>query len=1249
MAGEAVTGSGPDAGNDGEEAPAKAKTGGSGSSGSRAPVRRKAVLLGIDYTVRDGRTYARLEVKGRRGAVLFHRYDPYFYVDAPPSAMGEIEKTAGKAKDGEIVSPKRVEEAVGELYGEKKKLLKVYCNAPRDVPVLSEAVGYPCFEYSIPFGKRVLMDFGLVPLSVIKYERRGKYISKFLGAGGPAPRRLESLAFDIETYNPHGASRPSKDPAIMLSYSDGKESRVLSWKEVPGKDFVEVVGGEKELIEKFCTILKEKGVDILLAYNSTNYDLPYLRERAKKHKTELSLGRDGGGYRITKKGLIQPLKVRGRVHVDLYPSVRFFGFTGMIKSGDYTLKNVYSAITGKRKMMVERHDIWKMWDNGGAELEELADYSLMDATATYEIGEHILPIQMELGEIARMPLFDVAYTTSGQLVESLLMSEAVSRGMIVPPKPSGAAVNARMKNPIQGAHVKLPEPGIYENIAVFDFRGLYPSIICSYNIDPDRIDREGESYESPTGARFLKAPAGLIPSVLEGLIDRRARIKEKLKKLEKGSTEYKKLDARSYAFKILANSFYGYLVYGRSRWYNRKCGESVTAWGREHILNVEKAAQEAGFKVCYMDSITRERLVPVINPRGHIEVRNVEELFRDNLAGMEKAGGKERILLRGYKTLSVNPKTGKPVWDELTHIIRHKTNKRIYRVNQKWGETRVTEDHSLIVEEGGAYLETPPLELGGRNLATVGRVPSGNAVDRIDLYEVLRGYAHQSTYKGRTKIATVKKNDDFCWFSWTERKEPVLLKRFITTGSPEFKSLCRLLGAYIAEGSASTLETCPRNGASIASSDIKWLEQLRRDYLRLFKNARASIIRSMKGARTLRYKNRGREKCVEYVDGTHKLQMMNGISAVFFKMLCGQKSGGKKLPGFIFNVGREYKLLLLEHMLAGDGSRREGDARYSMEYKRNNFTYTTKSLALASGLSFLLRQMEQKHTINYAPSKSAYTIISSSKHNRRLHSRITREEYDGYVYDLSVKNSHMFVDCCGQVLLHNTDSVFLLLGDKGKKEALGFLERVNSSLPGKMELELEDFYTRGVFVSKKHQKEDTGAKKKYAMLSEDGSIKIRGFELVRRDWSAVARDTQRAVLEAILKEGSKEKAMRIVQETIERLRSGNVPLEEVAIYTQLKKNPRNYDIMSPELSAARKGIERGKKIGGGSIIGYVITRGGKSISEKAELLEFADNYDAQYYVDKQVLPSVMKILKELGYDEYELKHGGKQKGLGDWF
>ena len=161
-------------------------------------------------------------------------------------------------------------------------------------------------------------------------------------------------------------------------------------------------------------------------------------------------------------------------------------------------------------------------------------------------------------------------------------------------------------------------------------------------------------------------------------------------------------------------------------------------------------------------------------------------------------------------------------------------------------------------------------------------------------------------------------------------------------------------------------------------------------------------------------------------------------------------------------------------------------------------------------------------------------------------------------------------------------------------------------------------------------------------------VEIVEFELVRRDWSKIARDTQRKVLETVLNEGDAQKAVDIVKNAVKDLKSGNVPLSEVAISTQLRKGIEGYDIKSPELGAVRKAIKEGRKRPDelqGALISYVITRHGSSISDKAELEEFAKDYDADYYINNQVLPATMRILKELNFSEEELKGLGTQRKL----
>ncbi|MFH0835516.1 MAG: DNA polymerase domain-containing protein, partial [Candidatus Micrarchaeota archaeon] len=447
-----------------------------------------------------------------------------------------------------------------------------------------------------------------------------------------------------------------------------------------------------------------------------------------------------------------------------------------------------------------------------------------DAVACLELAQHFLPLEIELSRVSGTTLHDASRATTGQLVEALLMRRAAERGELIPNKPEHEEAAARQAAPIQGAFVKIPEPGIYENIAVFDFRSLYPSIIISHNVDPNTIGcKEGEdAFVSPLGHRFCKNRKGLIPTVLGDVLEARFAAKRAMKTAE--GKEKAQLDARQWALKIVANSFYGYLLYARSRWYSRECGESVTAWGRHFIQETMRKAEEAGFKVLYGD----------------------------------------------------------------------------------------------------------------------------------------------------------------------------------------------------------------------------------------------------------------------------------------------------------------------------------------------------------------------------------------------------------------------------------TDSIMLQYEDE--KKVMQFQKTINAELPEKMELELEDVYPRGIFVAKKQG--EKGAKKKYAMINRDGKIKIRGFELVRRDWSRVARRTQRDVLEILLREGDVKKAVALVRKVVEELRAGTAPMEDLVIHTQLRK--KNYEVKSPELGAVEKARAAGIKVPDNSLVSYVITKTGKTISEKAEFAETAKDYDADYYVNNQVLPAVLKILGAFGYDEDGIKLGGTQKGLGSW-
>lgn len=211
---------------------------------------------------------------------------------------------------------------------------------------------------------------------------------------------------------------------------------------------------------------------------------------------------------------------------------------------------------------------------------------------------------------------------------------------------------------------------------------------------------------------------------------------------------------------------------------------------------------------------------------------------------------------------------------------------------------------------------------------------------------------------------------------------------------------------------------------------------------------------------------------------------------------------------------------------------------------------------------------------------------------------------------------------------------------KIKDNALKFIAQVNENLPEGMELEFEGFFQRGFFVTKK----------RYALI-QDGNIVVKGLELVRRDWAPVAKKTQEKVLRALLEEGSPKKAVKIVRNVVEDIRKGKISLEDLVIHTQLTKNPEEYVQSAPHVMAAKKAIKKGRKIGPGTIIQYVVVRGREPISKRAVPLEDADisQYDPSYYIDNQVLPAVSRIIEAIGYLKEDILHKEKQSSLDAFF
>lgn len=235
------------------------------------------------------------------------------------------------------------------------------------------------------------------------------------------------------------------------------------------------------------------------------------------------------------------------------------------------------------------------------------------------------------------------------------------------------------------------------------------------------------------------------------------------------------------------------------------------------------------------------------------------------------------------------------------------------------------------------------------------------------------------------------------------------------------------------------------------------------------------------------------------------------------------------------------------------------------------------------------------------------------------------------------------------VVYSDTDSIAFLINKKSEAQVLKFLETLNSKLPGIMELELESFYARGLWVTKRDG--SVGAKKKYALIEKNGRLKIRGFETVRRDWCKLAREVQNTVLKTILEDGNEKKALVFLKETIKKIKERKVTREEIIIKTMLKKPISEYKSISPHVIAATKMQALGVPASAGNLIEYFIaeTREKKKlVRDKVKLPDEKGEYNIKYYLESQVLPAVENIFQVFNINVMELIEGKKQTKLGDF-
>jgi len=567
------------------------------------------VPIDYDYFDFDGKNYIKLIGRNDKGlkVCVIDSYEPNFWIVLKKGANAttiakSIEKIETK-KASRKTKVLRTEILDKKYLGKDVKAIRVFVTNHKDAHDIASEIGdidgiEKRREYDLPLITKYIKEKGVEPLKWHNVSGNILEHGKFGGLSDGLDLEIcflaekieilkedkkfvpKILAYDIET----SEIGIGKGDILMISlYGDGIK-KVFTWKGNKNTEkYVEFCKDEAEMLEKFVENVNDYAPDILTGYFSDGFDLPYLKASAEKNKIKLNLGVDGRGPFFT-RGRIPSGKISGIVHVDLY---RFIDsvFSQYLQSETLSLNEVAKELVGEEK---EDFDFKKLENMKDSDWHDFISYNLQDSVVTYKLANKIWTDILEFSHIVKEPLFDVTRDRMATHVENYILHNLDEFNEIAEKRPGYDEIARRKAmGKYEGAFVFEPKPGLYKNLVMFDFTSMYASVIVSYNLSKSTFIED---------EKFSKKQ-GFFPIMLNEIIEKRKKEKKEFAKNPSGL-----LRARSNAYKLLANSAYGYQGFFGARYYCREAAAATARLAKENILSAIKKIEKAGHKIIYSDT-----------------------------------------------------------------------------------------------------------------------------------------------------------------------------------------------------------------------------------------------------------------------------------------------------------------------------------------------------------------------------------------------------------------------------------------------------------------------------------------------------------------------------------------------------------------------------------------------------------------------------------------------------------------------
>lgn len=342
--------------------------------------------------------------------------------------------------------------------------------------------------------------------------------------------------------------------------------------------------GEKRLLLRFNDLLREIDPDVVEGHNLFKFDLDYLRQRSKRFKVPCAWGRFGqkaefrnSRMKVAERWIDFPrCDMPGRTVIDTYLLVQLYDITAR-EMTSYGLKEaaVYFGVTpesGEGRTYIDGAVIQEEFRRGR---EKFLAYLADDLRETKGVADVLLPTYFEQARAFPILLQEAALRgTAGKI--DLLFLEEYYHARAACPAPIEVA-------PFEGGFTRSFQEGVFKHVLHFDVASLYPSLLLHMGRNP----------KSDT--------LGVFIPLLRQLREYRLKYKQ-LAKSAPTAAERDEAQARQATFKILINSFYGYLGFSAARFGDGDLAAEVTRRGRELLQALIEEFQKHGCTILEADT-----------------------------------------------------------------------------------------------------------------------------------------------------------------------------------------------------------------------------------------------------------------------------------------------------------------------------------------------------------------------------------------------------------------------------------------------------------------------------------------------------------------------------------------------------------------------------------------------------------------------------------------------------------------------